>query len=444
MTTEQSRTLGVAATGTFLVLVVFTTPLTAMPKVAASLGAGPSAQTWLLASVSLGLAASLLTTGAIGDDRGRRLVLVLGAATMAVAGLVCALSPDPVVFVLGGVAQGVGGAAVLSCSLGLIGHAFPAGPERARASGVWGASVGAGVAAGPLLAAGLEAVSSWRWAYALTALGAAAVGLAARLRIPESRAERPKPIDVRGALLLGGALACLVAGLVDGRAGFGQPLVVVLLVVAAVLVVAFVATERRSGAPMLDLGLFRLSPFVAVSVAAVGIGIGVIALLSYLPTVLQREQGRTPLTAALVMLVWSGTSVVAALGARRLPARFTGRAQLAVGLVVVAVGQAGVAGLTGRSSLLVLLPGLFVAGVGSGLLNAALGREAVASVPEGRGAMGSGANNTARYVGSAVGVTLVVALTSGFGWATAALATAALSLLAALVVGLARERRRVG
>jgi MFS family permease len=161
---EQRRTLAVAAAGTLLVLVAFTTPLTTLPSTARGLAAGPSAQTWLLASISLGLAAGWLTAGAVGGDYGRRRVLVAGAGLFAAGSLLCSLAADSLVFVLGRVGQGLGGAAVLACSLGLIGPgpAFPGGPARARAAGIWGASVGASVAVGPLLAAGLELASNWR------------------------------------------------------------------------------------------------------------------------------------------------------------------------------------------------------------------------------------------------------------------------------------------
>ncbi len=54
-----------------------------------------------------------------------------------------------------------------------------------------------------------------------------------------------------------------------------------------------------------------------------------------------------------------------------------------------------------------------VAGAASGIVNSALGREAVASVPPGRGAMGGGANNTARYVGSAIGTTVIAERAAG-------------------------------
>ena len=153
--------------------------------------------------------------------------------------------------------------------------------------------------------------------------------------------------------------------------------------------------------------------------------------------------------ASVLLLLWSGTSVVTALLARRLPGSLSGRAQLAGGLIAVGVGQALMAGVHLDTTWVHFVPGLLVAGVASGFLNAALGREAIASVPPGRGSVGSGANNTARYVGAALGVTIVLVVASGTtgaaglvaGWNRAALVTVAVSVVGGLAVLACRERR---
>jgi MFS family permease len=443
---DQRWTLAVAAAGTLLVLISFTTPVATLASTAAGLAAGPGAQAWVLSSMSLGLAAGLLGSGAVADDYGRRRVFLAGAAVLLAGEVGCAVAGTPLVFVLARVAAGLGGAAVLACSLGLIGHAYPAGPARARATGWWGASVGAGIATGPLLAVGLDMASGWRAAHWAIAVLAAALAVAGRARLVESRSAAPRPVDVAGIALLGLGLASLLAGLVEGREGWGRPLVAALLAAGAALTAAFVLVERRRRAPMLDLALFRRPDFVAVTAAALATGLGVIAMMSFLPTLMLRGLHDSALVAAVVLLAWSGTSVLTALGARRL--RVSPRAQLAVSLLGIAAGQATLYGLRPDSSVGRLLPGLLLAGVASGVLNAALGRQAVASVPAGRAAMGSGANNTARYVGSAVGVTVfaVIATRAGAGglvagWNDAALVTTGMSLLGALAVLACRPAR---
>jgi hypothetical protein len=112
-----------------------------------------------------------------------------------------------------------------------------------------------------------------------------------------------------------------------------------------------------------------------------------------------------------------------------------------LGLLVIAGGQLLLTGLDSGVSAGDLLPGLLVAGVGSGVLNAALGQIAVTSVPAGKASIGSGANNTARYVGAALGITVVAVIAAHSdldalvsGWDTAAIVTAAVSVAGALLV----------
>jgi hypothetical protein len=201
---------------------------------------------------------------------------------------------------------------------------------------------------------------------------------------------------------------------------------------------------------MLDLALFRRPAFAAVTLAAAATGGGIIALLSYLSGFVGVALGLSSWTASWLMLSWSGPSVVTALAARRLPVAWSGRARMSAALVVIGIGQVLLWHIVPGDGAGRFVPGLLVAGVGSGVLNAALGRESVASVPAGQGALGSGANNTARYLGSALGVTIVsvVAAPSGVvtaatltaGWNRAALVTAAVSLIGAVGVVLVGAR----
>lgn len=448
---RQTATLTVAAAATFLALVVFTTPLVTLPSTAAALRAGPEAQAWILSSMSIGLAVALLPVGALGDDKGRRLVLVVGAVVLAVTSMVGALAPNATVLVGARIGQGIGAAALVACSLGALGHAFPAGtPGAGRASGLWGASLAAGIAVGPFLAVGMDAAVDWAGAYWIEAAAAVALAVAARMGLGESRAAQPRPVDLPGVALLAAALAALLAGLTEARSGLGAG-TVALLVAGVLLLVVFALVERSRPAPMLDPALFTSPVFLAATLGALATGAGIIACTSFVATVVERGLGRPSVVGATVLLAWSGLSVVTSLLTRRLPASVSGRLQLAVGLGVVAVGQLLLLGLRPGASPWSLLPGLAVAGVASGVINAALGREAVASVPPGRGGLGSGANNTARYVGSAIGVTLVAVVATRpslgtgpaallAGWNDAVLVATALSVIGAVAVGLCRGR----
>jgi predicted MFS family arabinose efflux permease len=247
-------------------------------------------------------------------------------------------------------------------------------------------------------------------------------------------------------LTLAVGMSALLAALVEGRLGWTRPLGLGLIVLAVLALTLFVLVEARSGAPMLELSLLRQPAFAAATGSAFATGAGVIGLMAFMSGFLGSALGVSALGAAALLLAWSATSVGSALMARRIPARISGRTQLAIGLVGVAAGQLALGGIGAQASWVHFVPGLIVAGLASGVLNAALGREAVASVPPDRSGMGSGANNTARYLGSAIGVTVVAVLVAGApggpiaGWNLATAVTAAISLAGGLLVLAARPR----
>ena len=447
---NPGATLTVAAAGPLLVLIAFTVPVTTLMSTAGALGAGAGLQAWIMSGMSVGAAAGLLSSGAVGDDYGRRRAFIAGALVLALTSALAAVAATAWVLVIARILQGLGGAAILACGLGVIGHAFPPGSPRVRATGVWAAALGAGVAIGPLLSAALNQLGGWRLPYVLTAVAAVGLTVAARALLPESRAEKPRRIDVAGTLLLGLGIAALLSALIEGRGGWAEPRVAALLLAGLVLLGAFVAVERRIEDPMLDMALFRRPAFLGATVAAFAAGIGVLSLVSALPMVLERTVGTSTVTSALMLLAWSATSVVTAFAVRWLPAEVTPRAQLIAGLAGSALGQFGLIGLDANASVVRLVPALLIVGAAYGVLNAALGRQAVASVPAGRTAMGSGANNTARYLGSGIGLALVTVLVTHAGtgagtadlldgWNVAVVVTAGFSIFGAVIVFLARE-----
>ncbi|WP_248958829.1 MFS transporter [Sphaerisporangium perillae] len=202
--------------------------------------------------------------------------------------------------------------------------------------------------------------------------------------------------------------------------------------------------ENRRGEPLLDMHLFGRPLFLVATGGALITGMAVIGLMSYLPTVLQLSRGLTPLGSAALFSLWSGLSFVTALLARRMLPH--ARARLSLGLALSGAGMPAMLGLVGGWSWWKILLGLAVSGVGSGLINASLTHLAIESVPHHRVSMGSGANNTARYVGSSLGVAAMASIVGAYGPAEgidiALIACSALSLLAAAAVLLVRPRHR--
>jgi predicted MFS family arabinose efflux permease len=421
----------------------YTAPMVTLPDVAAALHTPISAQAWLLNGTPLGLAALLLVAGSLADDYGRRRIFVAGTFALGITTALGALASDTWQFTLARIAQGAASAALLASSLGLIVHAFPTPRGRLHATGVWGAFVSGGIAVGPVLSG---AIPNWRVSYAV--LGAAALiiaGLGTRA-LSESRSPRGGRPDLLGAVTFGLALVSLVAALTLGRDGWLRAPVGLLLLAAVVLVTAFALVERRARTPMIDLGLLRRPRFLASSSGGLFTGLAVIGLFSFLPALLQQTLGLSAMDAAWLFLLWSGLSFTVALQAKRLGGRVPPRLQLAVGFVLHAAGVLTMLGAVGSGSWTRLLPGLVLGGVGSGLLNAALPLLAVDSVPAARAAMGSGAQQTFRYIGSCAGVALTIAISTSTGGGLAhganiaMVVSAGLAVLAAVSVVALRER----
>lgn len=437
--TSAPVTLLIACASVLLVLMDYNAPLVTVPEIAASLGAGATGQTWVINGIVLGLAATMLIMGSLADDYGRRRVFVAGTALFAVSAAASGAATGTVFFVLLRILQGVGAAAMLTASMGLVTHAYPAGPARIRATGLWGAMIGLGIAVGPLVSAALATVWDWRATYWIYAVLGVVIAVATPRLVPESRAEHRQSLDVPGLATLAVGLTLLLTAVTEGRNGWARPEVGLLFAGAAVALAVFAAIELRRRAPLLDLRLFRRPEFVVATVGALVTGLAVIGFMSYLPTVFQRALHMSSLGSALPFTLWAGMSFLVSMQARRLPGQ--ARWQIAAGLVLAAAGYALMLGAVDAGAVARIYAGFFVSGIGSGLLNAALARLAVESVPAGRGSMGSGANQTARYLGSSTGVALTVVLVTSVSMTAGLVAVMAACLAGALVAGVVRASR---
>ena len=335
---RPDRPLTLVALGTALVLVTYVTPMATVPQTALDLGAGSGARAWILSSMSVGLAAALLGSGAVGDAIGRRRTYVAGLTLLGLGALTCALAQDTALFVGARVLEGVGGAAVLACGLAVLAHAFPQPADRARATGIWGASVGLGISAGALLAAGLDVGTGWRETYAVVGLVALLLVVPSVRWLPESAALQRRRLDLAGVLTLAVALTLLVSGLTESRSGFSTT-TVLLLAGGALALAAYALVESRVAEPMVDLALLRSPGFLAATLGALVLGAGIIGMTSNVPTFVQLGLGGSLWTATWLVLGWSVTSVVTSLLLRRVRIRVSGPTLIAGGDGVVGAGQ---------------------------------------------------------------------------------------------------------
>jgi EmrB/QacA subfamily drug resistance transporter len=397
-------TLVLVSIATFMLLLDVTVVNVALPDIQRELNASLSSLQWVVDAYSLMLAAFLLTAGSLGDRLGRRRVFTIGFGIFTFASFLCGTAEDPTLLNLARGLQGIGGAGMFATSLALIGQEFH-GKDRATAFGVWGATVGGAVAVGPLVGGVLTESFGWEWIFFVNVpIGIAAMVLTER-KIVNVFAQDPEPVDVPGLVTFSSALFLLIFGLIRGNPeGWGSPLILFCLIAAAVLLVAFIAIERRSSHPMLDLSLFGKRAFNGVSAVAFALSAGMFALFLYITIYMQGVLDYSPLEAGLRFLPLTVLGFVVAPISGSLSHRVPLRILLGCGLTVVGIGLLLMHGVSADSSWTTLLVGFVLAGIGIGTTNPGIGQGAIAVVPVEKSGMGSGINTTFRQVGIATGV----------------------------------------
>jgi EmrB/QacA subfamily drug resistance transporter len=397
-------------TAIFMLLLDITIVNVALPDMQDDLDASFSQLQWVIDAYALTLATCMLAAGSLADLLGRKRVFVVGLAFFTATSLLCGLSTSAGLLIAARAAQGVGGAIMFATSLALLSQEFR-GRERGTAFGIWGATVGAAVAIGPLAGGILTTGLNWRWIFFVNVpVGLAAIALSVA-RLHESKDPARAKLDWLGLATLTGSLFLLVYALLEGNdRGWSSTFIVSLLAASIVLGVAFVLAELVQSDPMLDVRLFRGRSFVGAQVAAFALSASMFSLFLFLTLYLQNVLGYSALGAGLRFLPISLSSFVVATISGNLTARLPARLLLTVGLSLVGVSLLLMHGISVGSEWTALLAGFVVAGIGIGATNPPLASTSVAVVPPERAGMASGTNNTFRQIGLATGIAALGAI----------------------------------
>src|ERR687886_2251423 len=403
-------TVVLVCAATFMLLLDISVVTVALPQLRADVGASFADAQWVFDAYTVMLAGLVMAGAALADRLGRRAVFVGGLALFPVAWAVAAASQASLLLVLARGAQGVGGALLLATAVPLLAAAYPA-RGRATALGIWGATIGAATAVGPLVGGLLTDALGWRSIFLVNVpIGLVAAPLARRL-VLESRGDW-RPLDVRGlALLTGGLTAGVFAIVRGGVVGWDAAPVVLSGAAALCALTAFVAVELRLPAPMLAFRLLATPNLAAATISVAALAVGLTPVLIYLAVYFEGGLGASPSRAGLFLLPATVTSAIAAgVTGRLLLSRLTLPAILAGASALVAVGLALMTPLGATSGWIALVPGLVISGIGWGTINPAAAEGTLASVPASAAAMASGIIQVTRQIGIAVGVAALGAL----------------------------------
>src|SRR3954468_8921644 len=336
----------------------------ALPTLAADLGASTAQLQWTVDAFVLALAGLLLPAGAVADRLGRRPVLVAGIAVFTLGSLAAAYSGTATWLIATRAVMGVGAAVIMTVPLAVLPSLF-APDERPKAIASITVALGLGLPLGPIVGGWLLQQVWWGAVFLINVPLGVLAAVAVAVLLPATRAADPAPIDGPGALLSTAGLVGLVYAVVEapGRGWTSAPVLVAGLT-GLVLLAGFVVWERRTAAPMVDLGLLSRPRFTWGTVSATVAMFAMLGLLFVVPLYLQSVRGFDPLGTGLRLLPLILGLVVGAKVGERLTVGLGSRIPVVTGLLVIAGALAWGATLEEGTAYGVMAGWLALTGVG--------------------------------------------------------------------------------
>ncbi|WP_323152454.1 MFS transporter [Stenotrophomonas maltophilia] len=407
--TQQRWTLLAVCLAALALPLSFSAGAVAVPALARSVASSPSVLAWVTNAFMLTFGSLLLAAGGLADRYGRRRLFLLGTAGFTIATTAVCLAPTLPSLDLARGLQGVAAAAALASGTAALAHAWQ-GPMRGRVFALLGATFGAGLALGPLLAGLLLQALGWRSVFAVGGvLTLAAFVLGARV-LPESHGERGR-LDVGGMLGFSLMLAALTLALLWlGEFGLHTVRVQLALLVTLLLGAAFICIERLHRSPLLDLSLFSQPAFLGVQLLPVATCFGYVVLLVVLPLQLMGVHGQSATLVGLQMLALSAPMLVLPMLAARWAERVGSARLCTLGLLVCASGLYLLSRHASQPSPSQWVPWLMLVGAGTALPWGLMDGLSVSVVPVQRAGMAAGIFGTVRVAGEGIALAAVTAL----------------------------------
>lgn len=383
----------------------------AIKAIGSDLGGDVSDLQWVVSAYTVAFAALILTAGTLGDRLGAKRLFIAGFVLFTLASAACGLAPDLTVLIGSRAVQGVGAAMLAPTSLTLLNHTFTEQGARARAVGLYLAGASTALAAGPLVAGVLIATLGWRAIFFINApIGVVGVLLTIRYAT-ETPQSRELPLDLPGQLAAIVTLVALAGATIEGGVyGFTSPAVLGGYAIALCAATAFLLLEGLRSRAMLPLRLFRSAGFSASTAIGLSVNIAFYGLIFVLSLFFQRGQHLTPLQTGLAFAPSTIAIVAANTLAGRADKRFGPRLVIIGGAALVALGAAALLGIDTASSYVSMVIQLVVLGFGLGSIVPAVTGAMLGSVDRKQSGLASGTLNSARQMGSVIGVSLFGAL----------------------------------
>ena len=380
----------------------------ALPSLVRELHASNSQLQWVVDAYNLLFAASVLAAGSLSDRFGRKGMLLAGLAVFGLASLAGGLTDGPGQLIAARAVMGVGSAMVFPSTLSLLSNVFTERGERARAIGLWGAITGAAIALGPIVGGWLLELFDWRSIFFVMTPIAALAGLLVARYVPTSRDPHAARIDRAGFALSTATVGLLVYTIIEAPShGWGSARTIGSFALTALLASAFVARERTTDEPMLDLTLFRNLRFTAASVS---VAISFFALSGFIFLVTQYFQflkGYGPLSTGIRLLPVASFVAISSIVGAKLAVRFGTKLVVASGLLSMAAFYLWVTSTSATTGYGTIAAQMVVLGTGMGLTSAPATEAIMGVVPKAKAGVGSAINDATRLLGGTLGVAVI-------------------------------------
>jgi EmrB/QacA subfamily drug resistance transporter len=380
----------------------------ALPTLVRQLHASNSQLQWVVDAFNLLFAGSVLAFGSLSDRFGRKGMLLAGLSVFGLASLAGGLTDAPGQLIAARAVMGVGAAMVFPATLSLLTNVFTERRERALAIGLWGAITGAAIALGPIVGGWLLEAFDWRSVFFAMGPVAAIAGVLVAGYVPTSRDPHAPRTDRAGFALSTAMVGLLVYTIIEApNHGWGSARTLGALALTAVLAAAFVAWERRTEQPMLDLSLFRNPRFTAASAS---VAISFFALSGFIFLVTQYFQffkGYGPLSTGVRLLPVASLVAISSILGARLAMRVGTKLVVASGLFSMAAFYLWVAGTSAATGYGTIAAQMVVLGTGMGLTSAPATEAIMGVVPKAKAGVGSAVNDATRLLGGTLGVAVI-------------------------------------
>jgi EmrB/QacA subfamily drug resistance transporter len=379
-----------------------------LPSLVRELGATTTNLQWIVDAYTLVFAALILAAGSLSDRVGRKGILLAGLGVFAAGSLAGSLATTPSQLIAARAVMGLGAAGIFPATLSLIANVFTERGERAKAIGLWGATTGVGVATGPIVGGWLLENFWWGSVFVFMVPIAIAVALMVAWAVPTSRDPNTRPLDWPGLLLSSAGFGALVFSIIEAPDwGWGSARTVVTIAAALLIIAAFIAVERRTERPMMDVTLFKNPRFTAAS-GSITIGFFVLAGFTFLVTqYFQFVKAYTPFGTGLRVLPVALSIAVASVVGTRLAVNIGNKAVVATGLALWGGAVLWISTVSTSTPYYVIVAQMIMGGGGLGLVTAPATEAILGAVPKEKAGVGSAVNDATRLFGAALGVAVI-------------------------------------